>query len=256
MALPSRSRRVKPWARSCGNWWPNGIALVALPHTAHGAQPHGAPQPHRGRGGGVRAVLLQPLEEEGVGLATGDGLRGWGQGTLPRGGLAVLTTVLGEAGDRGVPNPGAKCPLHQLLPFLLLLGQLPEQPGGRAGTQTGSWGHGVAPGGAQRRAKPYLSVSVRRRQSCATSAEPPSPGLGPVLSPELVLLVLSHGVWLLGTESLGGVGSSLSPVSLSPASCSPLAVIPRSGGQRVGTERRAMTPPQGAATHWAIVVTP
>lgn len=92
-------------------------------------------------------MLLQPLEEEGVGLATGDGLRGWGQGTLPRGGLTVLTMVLGEAGDRGVPNPGAKCSLHQLLPFLLLLGQLPEQPGGRAGTQTSSWGHGVAPGG-------------------------------------------------------------------------------------------------------------
>lgn len=204
---------------------------VALPHTAHGARPHGAPQPHRGRGGGVRAVLLQPLEEEGVGLAPGDGLRGRGQGTLPRGGLAVLTTVLGVAGDRGVPDPGAKCPLHQLLPFLLLLGQLPEQPGGRAGTQTGSWGTRGGTGGAQGRAKPYLSVSVRRRQSCAISAEPPCPGPGPVLSPELVL---SHGVWLLGTESLGGMGSSLSPVSLAPASFSELAVIPRSGGAESG----------------------
>lgn len=34
----------------------------------------------------------------------------------------MIPSAPGLAGDHGVIVPGAKCPLHQLLPLLLLLG--------------------------------------------------------------------------------------------------------------------------------------
>lgn len=106
---------------------------------------------------------------------------------------------------------------------------------GEHGARTGTGGHGLAAREmeAQAPGKPYLLVSMRRWQSCATSAvgacregSGSAPVLGLVLSPELVL---SCWGWLLGLDSLGGTGS-LSLVSLVPPR--QLAFSPRSGGQR------------------------
>lgn len=76
-------------------------------------------------------MLLQPLEEQGVSLALG-GLGVWGGAILPQGEAphGALPTALGPSGDGDVIVPGAKHPLHQPLPLLLLLGQLLEEPGG------------------------------------------------------------------------------------------------------------------------------
>lgn len=160
----------------------------------------------------------------------------------------MLPTALGLAGDRGVIVPGAKCPLHQLLPLLFLLGQLLEQPG-ESGTGTGTqWGAQTGTPGdrGQGPAKPYLPVSMRRWQSCVTSAEDVCREgrgsawvLGLVLSPEVVL-----SCWggLLGMDSLGGMGSSLSLVSLVPSIPGLPAFSPRSVGAEaaMGTEKCPM----------------
>lgn len=225
---PHRPRGTAPRGPTASPWpWWRGPCRAAAATRGGGGRPG-----HRGRAPGMGTSDPAPRWPRRAHHGAGGGWGPWRP--QPRSEVPAAPAAAIPAPSR--PAPGATWGES---------GDTDQLLGTRGGT-----------GGAQRCAKPYLSVSVRRRQSCATSAEPPSPGLGPVLSPELVLLVLSHGVWLLGTESLGGVGSSLSPVSLSPASCSPLAVIPRSGGQRVGTERGVMTPPQGAATHRAIVVTP
>jgi len=141
------------------------------------------------------------------------------------------------------------------------------------GAQTGIWGgtdwhlagHRLASGEmeAQGAAKPHLPVSVRRWQSCATSAEGArgegrgsARVLGPVLSPGLVPspeLVLSRWWWLLGVDSLGSAGSSSSLVSLVPSLARQLVCSPRSAGAEgvVGTERCPMaSAPSAPGTKW------
>lgn len=201
-------------------------------------------------------MLLQPLEEEGVSPSL-VGLGAWGgailpQGKAPWGGLPMLPAALGLAGDGSVIVPGAKHPLHQPLPLLLLLGQLLEQPGGERGMgwhpggstdwHPGGGGHGLAQGPV----KPYLPVSVRSWQSCATSTEGACREgrgstlvLGPVLSPELVLPCWAR---FLGVDSLCSMGSLSPLVSLVLSPPRQPAFGPRSVGAEavVGTERCLM----------------
>ena len=121
---------------------------MARPHGIGGVQPRGAPcacGSHRGCGAWVRAVLLQPLQEQWISPGPGAAaLRARGRESLPHGGVppgvSLLTTVWGESGLCDVHR--AKRPPCQPLPLLLLLSQLSEQPGGQQG-----WG--LASGGTQ-----------------------------------------------------------------------------------------------------------